>query len=153
MWYLRQISLYRNGHACTLYAGDVGTLSGQTSWRHPEGFFLPWQPYRRSPDQATTQETKLHSGEELEARRQGSVCVCWVRRMNIWRHEMRREDEGIHTLRSMKAEVTGLRLKISGQALIKNIGRSNSGVRSNTQKIGNLEESNRRRCTALYLNS
>lgn len=83
----------------------------------------------------------------------GSVCLCWVRRMNIWRHEMRREDEGIHTLRSMKAGVTGLRLKISGQALIKNIGRSSSGVRSNTQNIGNLEESNRRCCTALYLNS
>lgn len=36
---------------------------GQTRWRQPRSF-LPWPPYRRSPDQAKTQEITLHSGRQ-----------------------------------------------------------------------------------------
>lgn len=54
-------------------------MSWETGQRHPGGF-LPWPLYRRSPDQAMTQETTLHSGEKeatdrVEAGRQGRVCV------------------------------------------------------------------------------
>lgn len=97
MWPLMQISLYRNTSIGTAspqpcsYSALSGrhelnratwddSVSGQTRWRHPGGF-LPWPPYRRSPDQATTQETTLHSGEKgvTAGWKQGDRTCVWVR--------------------------------------------------------------------------
>lgn len=62
----------------------------------PRRFFLPWPLYRRSPDQAMTQETTLHSEEEgatAEWKQGGRdvyvICVRGIR--GYRRHEMRAE--------------------------------------------------------------